>query len=67
MRGIVGNALAPGRRVAALDAFLRERAEGLASSRIVEHAELIGALESAMALRANVSDGVFRLALPERS
>ena len=67
VRGIVGNALAPGRRVAALDAFLRERAEGLASSRIVEHAELIGALESAMALRANVSDGVFRLALPERS
>ena len=66
VRGIVGNVLAPGRRVAALDAFLRERAESLASTQIVEQAELISALESAMVLRANTPDDAFHLILTER-
>ena len=65
-RGIVGNVLAPGRRVAALDAFLRERAESLASPQIVDQSELISVLDSVVAQRKNTPDDAFRLILPER-
>lgn len=60
-RGIVGNVLAPGRRVAALDSFLRRRAELLAQIPAVDHGELVGALNAAMARRPVKHDDAYRL------
>ena len=65
IRGIVGNVLAPGRRVAALDAFLRSRAEDLAAIPPVDQEELRRTLDGAMAKRSNSADGTVRLALPD--
>ncbi len=62
-RGIVGNVLAPGRRVAALDAFVRARAEELSAIPPVDQEELRAALDAAMEKRAKPDDGVVRLAL----
>ena len=63
-RGIVGNVLAPGRRVAALDAFLRARAGELAALPLVDQDELIATLGNAMAQRRRQDDGAFRLVHP---
>lgn len=61
-RGVVGNVLAPGRRVAALDAFLRRRARQLAETPAVDHAQLVEALDVAMTQRQPADDAVIRLA-----
>ena len=61
-RGIVGNVLGPGRRVAALDSFLRNRGRELARIPEVDHASLAEVLDAAIAKRVSVDDGVFRLA-----
>ena len=66
-RGIVGNVLAPGRRVAALDALLRTRAGALAALPLVDQEELIATLGNAMAQRRKQDDGAFRLAPPRTS
>ena len=63
-RGIVGNVLAPGRRVAALDAFLRNRAETLMGIPPVDHAELKASLRTAMERRPEHLDDSFRLQTP---
>lgn len=60
-RGIVGNVLAPGRRVSALDAFLRKRAEELVGIPLVDQEELKTHLEAAMAQREPANDGIFRI------
>ena len=60
-RGIVGNVLAPGRRVAALDTFLRSRGRELAGIPEVSHEALNDALDSALAKRAPAEGGTFRL------
>lgn len=60
-RGIVGNALAPGRRVAALDSFVRRRADELARIPVVDHDALIEALGRAMLRRDPNGDRAHRL------
>ena len=60
-RGIVGNVLAPNRRVAALDAFLRARARALLEIPAIDHASLVAALETAVASRSHEPDPCFRL------
>ena len=60
-RGIVGNVLAPNRRVAALDEFVRRRAEELAKTSPVDHEELKRALRSAWARRPAAPDDAHRL------
>jgi len=61
-RGIVGNVLGPGRRVNALDSFLRNRGRELACVPEVDHEALAEALDAAMAKRPLSDDGTFRLA-----
>lgn len=60
-RGIVGNVHAPSRRVAALDAFLRRRAQELASTTVVDREELKHQLDDAMKRRPEPTDGTFRV------
>ena len=60
-RGIVGNTQAPTRRIAALDAFLRNRAETLAALPEVDIEELKCALEATAPLGTDASENVFRL------
>ena len=60
-RGIVGNVLAPNRRVAALDAFVRRHAEELAATPAVDHAWLKDALHAAWARRPATTDDTCRL------
>lgn len=60
-RGVVGNVLVRGRRVAAIDTFMRRRAEELAGIPVVNHEELVEALEGVMAHRRVEDDGVCRL------
>jgi hypothetical protein len=61
-RGIVGNVMGPGRRVAALDSFLRSRGRELACIPEVDMAMLSEALDEAMAKRGAAGNGAFRLA-----
>ena len=63
-RGIVGNVLAPGRRVAALDSFIRRRAESLLGIPVVDRASLRETLQAAMGQRNMQPDGRFRLPAP---
>ena len=64
-RGIVGNVLAPGRRVASLDSYLRCRAESLLEIPAVDHALLRESLQEAMSRRGVQPDDCFRLQAPE--
>ena len=64
-RGIVGNVLVSGRRVAALDSFIRTRANELCEPHPIDHAELIDQLAKAVENRAPKNDGIVRLTLPE--
>ena len=63
-RGIVGNVLAPGRRVAALDSFMRRRAECLLEIPPVDHAALKESLQAAIEQRSMRPDDVYRLQVP---
>ena len=60
-RGIVGNALASNKRVAALDTFIRKHAEEIAKTPSVDHVELEGALRKAWARRLPSADHAHRL------
>lgn len=60
-RGIVGNVLAPGRRVATLDTFLRQRADELLALPEVDHDALRDSLKSAIGKRPAPQDDRFRL------
>ena len=60
-RGIVGNALVPNRRVAALDAFVRRQAEELARIPVVDHGKLKDALRVAWERRSAIVDNTHRL------
>lgn len=60
-RGVVGNVLAPPRRVAELDAFMRQRARSLLEIPAVDHERLIEKLNDVMARRSPKTDGPFRL------
>lgn len=51
-RGIVGNVKASRRRVAALDEFIRERAEALLALPVVKHEDLVSALRARVALKS---------------
>ncbi|MDO4796499.1 MAG: hypothetical protein Q4A01_00590 [Coriobacteriales bacterium] len=60
-RGIVGNVLAGRRRVACLDAFVREQAKELAALPVVHHTELAKMLRASVPLRAKSSGEVRRI------
>ncbi len=62
-RGIVGNIEASGKRVAALDAFLRQRAEELCRIPVVDHEELRERLTCAMEGRPMKNSNIIRLAM----
>ena len=62
-RGVIGNVLAPGRRVAVLDTFLRRRAESLLEIPPVDHAFLRESLRPAMQRRSRRPDECYRLSV----
>ncbi|MDO4182141.1 MAG: HipA domain-containing protein [Coriobacteriia bacterium] len=60
-RGIVGNVHAPAKRVAALDAFIRQQSADLQSIPTVDHEALVAALATSAPQRAPFEQGPFRL------